>query len=36
GWDVVGGRFALVTTEKFVRAGSIWSPHSEGMLAAGL
>ncbi|TXF96564.1 metallophosphoesterase family protein [Massilia arenae] len=36
GWDVVGGRFALVTTEKFVRAGSIWSPHSDGMLAAGL
>ncbi|MDY0976170.1 metallophosphoesterase [Massilia sp. CFBP9012] len=36
GWDVVGGRFALVTTEKFVRAGSIWSPHNDGMLAAGL
>lgn len=36
GWDVVGGRFALVSTEKFVRAGAIWSPHSDGMLAAGL
>jgi len=36
GWDVVGGRFELVTTEKFVRAGSIWSPHNDGMLAAGL
>ena len=36
GWDVVGGKFALVSTEKFVQAGSIWSPHSDGMLAAGL
>jgi len=36
GWDVVRGRFELVTTEKFVQAGSIWSPHSDGMLAAGL
>jgi len=36
GWDVVGGRFALVATEKFVRAGAVWAPHVDGMLAAGL
>lgn len=36
GWDVVAGQFALVSTEKFVQAGSIWAPHSDGMLAAGL
>lgn len=36
GWDVAGGRFAPVSTEKFVRAGAIWSPHTDGMLAAGL
>lgn len=36
GWDVVGGKFELVSTEKFVRSGAVWSPHSDGMLAAGL
>lgn len=36
GWDETGARFNLMTTEKFVRAGSVWSPHSDGMLAAGL
>lgn len=36
GWDVVGGQFALVSTEKFVRAGAVWAPHVDGMLAAGL
>lgn len=36
GWDVVHGQFSLVSTEKFIRAGSIWSPHDEGMMAAGL
>ena len=36
GWNVVGGTFELVSTEKFIRAGSVWSPHDDGMLAAGL
>jgi 3',5'-cyclic AMP phosphodiesterase CpdA len=36
GWDVVHGQFSLVSTEKFIRAGSIWSPHDDGMMAAGL
>ena len=36
GWDVVHGQFSLVSTEKFIRAGNIWSPHDDGMMAAGL
>jgi len=36
GWDAVGGKFELVNTEKFVQAGSVWSPHSDGLLAAGI
>lgn len=36
GWDVVHGQFSLVSTEKFIRAGSIWSPHDDGLMAAGL
>jgi len=36
GWDVVHGDFSLVSTEKFIRAGSIWSPHDDGLMAAGL
>ena len=36
GWDVVHGQFSLVSTEKFIRAGNIWSPHDAGLMAAGL
>jgi 3',5'-cyclic AMP phosphodiesterase CpdA len=36
GWDVVHGQFSLVSTEKFIRAGNIWSPHDDGLMAAGL
>jgi len=36
GWDVVHGQFSVVATEKFVRAGSVWAPHVDGMLAAGI
>lgn len=36
GWDVVHGNFELVATEKFMRAGSVWTPHIDGLLAAGL
>jgi 3',5'-cyclic AMP phosphodiesterase CpdA len=36
GWDEVGLTFNLMNTEKFVQAGNVWSPHSDGMLAAGI
>jgi 3',5'-cyclic AMP phosphodiesterase CpdA len=36
GWDVVHGQFSLISTEKFIRAGNIWSPHDDGLMAAGL
>lgn len=36
GWDEVGRQFVVMSTEKFVRAGAVWSPHADGMLAAGL
>jgi 3',5'-cyclic AMP phosphodiesterase CpdA len=36
GWDVVRGQFALVATDKFYRNGGVWTPHTEGMMAAGL
>jgi len=36
GWDVVGGAYRVVLTEKFVRGGNVWAPATEGMLAAGL
>ena len=35
GWDAAQGRFALLMTEKFARAGAIWSVHGGGMLATG-
>ncbi|MEH6437540.1 metallophosphoesterase family protein [Massilia sp. DD77] len=36
GWDVVHKDFHVVNTEKFMRNGSVWTPHIDGMLAAGL
>lgn len=36
GWDALTMAFRVVATEKFVRSGNVWSPASEGMLAAGL
>ena len=36
GWDVVRGEFALVATEKFMRTGNVWTPHIDGLMAAGL
>jgi len=36
GWDVVHGEFALVGTEKFMRTGNVWTPHIDGLMAAGL
>jgi 3',5'-cyclic AMP phosphodiesterase CpdA len=36
GWDVLGSRFSLVGTEKFIRSGNVWATHNEGLYAAGL
>ncbi|QOY95973.1 metallophosphoesterase [Massilia sp. UMI-21] len=36
GWDVVHGHFELVDTDKFLRTGNVWTPHHDGLLAAGL
>jgi 3',5'-cyclic AMP phosphodiesterase CpdA len=36
GWDVVGQQFALVSTDKFMRSGSVWTVHNDGLLAAGI
>jgi len=36
GWDVVHGHFELVDTDKFLRSGNVWTPHNDGLMAAGL
>lgn len=36
GWDTGHKDFHIVTTEKFIRTGNVWTPHTDGMLAAGL
>jgi 3',5'-cyclic AMP phosphodiesterase CpdA len=36
GWDVVQAQFNLVDTEKFMRSGNVWTPHCDGLMAAGL
>jgi 3',5'-cyclic AMP phosphodiesterase CpdA len=36
GWDVVGNTFRLVNTDKFYRSGKVWTPHNEGLYAAGI
>jgi len=36
GWDVVHGQFAVVDTDKFLRTGNVWTPHNDGLMAAGL
>jgi 3',5'-cyclic AMP phosphodiesterase CpdA len=36
GWDMLGGRFSLLTTQTFLRRANVWSAHNEGVLAAGL
>lgn len=35
-WDIVGQRFQLVSTDKFMRSGNVWTEHIDGMLAAGI
>ena len=36
GWDDVGKAFSLLKTEPFLRRGSVWSAHTEGLYATGL
>lgn len=36
GWDVLGKDYSLVSTEKFLRSGNIWTEHNEGLMAAGI
>jgi 3',5'-cyclic AMP phosphodiesterase CpdA len=36
GWDVVGQRFEVMSTEKFLRSGNVWTEHNDGLMAAGL
>lgn len=36
GWDKLRGEFSVMHTETFLRAANLWSPHSSGVLAAGL
>jgi 3',5'-cyclic AMP phosphodiesterase CpdA len=36
GWDVLGGRFALTRTEKFMRSRNVWTEHNDGLFAAGI
>ncbi len=36
GWDVIGGVFSPINVETFLRSGSVWAAHTEGLLAAGL
>jgi 3',5'-cyclic AMP phosphodiesterase CpdA len=36
GWDVIHKKFQLMDTDKFLRTGNVWTPHQDGMLAAGI
>jgi 3',5'-cyclic AMP phosphodiesterase CpdA len=36
GWDIVGQAFSLMNSDKFLRSGNVWTPHNDGLLAAGL
>ena len=36
GWDEVHSQFELLTTEKFLRSGDIWTEHNDGLMAAGI
>ena len=36
GWDEVGKEFSLMKTEPFLRRGSVWSAHTEGLYATGI
>jgi 3',5'-cyclic AMP phosphodiesterase CpdA len=36
GWDVIHSHFELMSTEKFMRSGNVWTPQAEGLYAAGI
>jgi 3',5'-cyclic AMP phosphodiesterase CpdA len=36
GWDIVGQRFEVMNTDKFLRSGNVWTVHNDGLLAAGI
>ena len=36
GWDEIGMEFSLMKTEPFLRSGSVWAAHTEGLYATGL
>jgi 3',5'-cyclic AMP phosphodiesterase CpdA len=36
GWDVIHNQFQLMSTEKFMRTGNVWTHQAEGLYAAGL
>jgi 3',5'-cyclic AMP phosphodiesterase CpdA len=36
GWDLVGNKFALTSTDKFIRSGKVWVAHNDGLMAAGI
>jgi 3',5'-cyclic AMP phosphodiesterase CpdA len=36
GWDIVGKAFRLMNTDKFLRSGNVWTPHNDGLYAAGI
>ena len=36
GWDMVHKQFQVLATEKFMRAGNVWTEQAEGLMAAGL
>lgn len=36
GWDTVHKQFQVMATEKFMRAGNVWTEQAEGLYAAGI
>jgi 3',5'-cyclic AMP phosphodiesterase CpdA len=36
GWDQIGQCFQLMSTDKFMRSGNVWTEHIDGMYAAGI
>lgn len=36
GWDTVHNQFQVMATEKFMRAGNVWTEQAEGLYAAGI
>ena len=36
GWDEVGKQYSVMRTDAFIRAGDVWTAHTDGMMAAGI